>query len=111
LEGAKGSPRFSPDGTKIAFAIDLDGSESYHIAIHDLNTNTTTDLTPDVLYAHQPNIAWSADGQTLAVLSDAKGTFALFLLPLDGSSAHMVSEFLPPKLGCSLVPRWHVAGS
>ncbi len=103
LEGAKGSPRFSPDGTKIAFAIDLDGSESYHIAIHDLNTNITTDLTPDVLYAHQPNIAWSADGQTLAVLSDAKGTFALFLLPLDGSSAHMVRNFFHPS--------WDVAWS
>lgn len=103
LEGAKGAPRFSPDGTKIAFAIDLDGSESYHIAVYDLTTKVATDLTPDVLYAHQPNIAWSADGETLAVLSDAKGTFALFSLPLDGSPAHMVRNFFHPS--------WDVAWS
>lgn len=103
LEGAKGAPCFSPDGTKIAFAIDLDGSESYHIAVYDLTTKVATDLTPDVLYAHQPNIAWSADGETLAVLSDAKGTFALFSLPLDGSPAHMVRNFFHPS--------WDVAWS
>ncbi|MBL8061443.1 MAG: S9 family peptidase [Anaerolineales bacterium] len=103
LAGAKSSPRFSPDGTKIAFALDIDGSESYHIAIHDFSDNSTTDLTPDVLFAHQPNIAWSADGKTLAVLSDAKGTFALYLLPLDGSPTRMIRNFFHPS--------WDVAWS
>ena len=103
LAGAKFAPQLSPDGTKIAFALDLDGSESYHIAVHDLNTNITTDLTPDILYAHQPNIAWSPDGKALAVLSDAKGTFALYLLPLDGGHARMVRNFFHPS--------WDVAWS
>ena len=97
LQGAKFSPCFSPDGTKIAFALDMDGSESYHIAAHDLTTNTTTDLTPDILYAHQPNMTWSPDGESLAILSDAKGTFALFQLPLDGDKAHMIKNVFHPS--------------
>lgn len=97
LPGAKFSPRFSPDGTKIAFALDLDGSESYHIAIHDFTTNTSTDLTPDILYAHQPNMAWAPDGETLAVLSEAKGSFALYLQPVDGSPAPMIKNVFRPS--------------
>jgi dipeptidyl aminopeptidase/acylaminoacyl peptidase len=96
LAGAKFSPRFSPDGTKIAFALDLDGSESYHICVHDLKTNTTTDLTPQILYANQPNMTWSPDGEALAVLSDAKGQFALYILPLDGSGQRMIRNIFHP---------------
>jgi dipeptidyl aminopeptidase/acylaminoacyl peptidase len=80
IEGAKFSPRFSPDGSKIAYACDIDGSESYHIAIHDLKSDVSTDYTPFIDYAHQPNFAWSPDGRTLAVLSDEQGQFALYLL-------------------------------
>ncbi|MDP1546977.1 MAG: hypothetical protein Q8L87_13240, partial [Anaerolineales bacterium] len=96
LVGAKFSPRFSPDGTKIAFALDPDGSESYHICVHDLKTNSTTDLTPHILYANQPNMSWSPDGGALAVLSEAKGQFALYVLPLDGSSQRMVRNIFHP---------------
>ena len=103
LVGAKFSPRFSPDGNKIAFALDIDGSESYHIAIHDLTMNITTDLTPDILYAHQPNMAWAPDGETLAVLSEAKGSFALYLQPVDGKPAPMIKNVFRPS--------WDVAWS
>lgn len=96
LIGAKFSPNFSPDGTKIAFALDIDGSESYHICIHDLTTNTTTDLTPDILYANQPNMSWAPDGESLAVLSEAKGIFSMFILPLDGSGLHMLKNVFRP---------------
>ncbi|HNB36095.1 MAG TPA: prolyl oligopeptidase family serine peptidase [Anaerolineales bacterium] len=96
LAGAKFSPQFSPDGTKIAFALDSDGSESYHICIHDFTTNTSTDLTPDILYAHQPNVSWSPDGNSLAVLSDAKGIFSLYVLPLDDSGARMIRNIFHP---------------
>lgn len=96
IDGAQFAPKFSPDGSKLAFALDLDGSESYHIAIHDFKTDTTTDLTSDILYAHQPNISWSPDGQLLAVLSEAKGQFALFILPIDGSGEHMIRNIFHP---------------
>ena len=59
IDGAKCSPKFSPDGRLLAYALDIDGSESYHIVVHDLNTNISTDLTPQIAYAHQPNFSWS----------------------------------------------------
>lgn len=108
MKGAKFSPRFSPDGTKIAFALDLDGSESYHICVHDFTTNTSTDLTPDILYAHQPNVSWSPDGNSLAVLSDAKGIFSLYVLPLDDSGARMIRNIFHPCWDVAWSPdgRW-----
>ncbi len=96
LAGAKFSPCFSHDGTKIAFALDTDGSESYHICIHDFTTNTSIDLTSDILYAHQPNMSWSPDGRGLAVLSEANGQFALYILPLDGSRERMIRNIFHP---------------
>lgn len=96
LAGAKFSPCFSPDGTKIAFALDIDGSESYHICIHDFTTNTSTDLNSDFLYAHQPNMSWSPDGNALAVLSEANGQFALYVLPLNGERERMIRNIFHP---------------
>lgn len=96
IQGAQFSPKHSPDGTKLAFALDVDGSESYHIVIHDLKTNITTDLTPHAAYAHQPNLSWSPDGEVLAVLSDSKGQFALYLLPINGEPAMLLRNIFHP---------------
>ena len=98
IKGAKFSPRYAPrpDGSMLAFALDLDGSESYHIVVHDFKTNTTTDLTPSIAYAHQPNISWSPDGQMLAVLSDMKGQFASYLLPIDGGPVRLLKNIFHP---------------
>ncbi len=94
--GSKFSPIHSPDGTKIAYALDPDGSESYHIVVHDLSTHTCSDLTPQIAYAHQPNISWSPDGQMLAVLSDKHGQFALHLVPVDGTPGRMLKNVFHP---------------
>ena len=96
LEGAKFSPLFSPDGTQLAYALDMDGSESYQIVIQDLQTNIATNLTPNIAYAHQPNFSWSPDGKMLAVLSDKHGQFALHLLPVDGTSGRMIKNVFHP---------------
>lgn len=80
MRGAKFAPRYSPDGKYLAYALDLDGSESYHIILHDLDIGKDEDLTPDIDYAHQPNFAFSPAGTMLAVLSDERGQFALYLL-------------------------------
>ncbi|MBI5954022.1 MAG: S9 family peptidase [Chloroflexi bacterium] len=96
LEGAKFAPVFSADGTRLAFALDVDGSESYQIAVYDFETNVTTNLTPRIAYAHQPNISWSPDGKMLAVLSDKHGQFALHLLPTDGSDGRMIKNVFHP---------------
>jgi dipeptidyl aminopeptidase/acylaminoacyl peptidase len=96
MAGAKFAPRFSPDGSRLAYALDVNGSESYQIVIHDFGTNISTNLTSDIVYAHQPNISWSADGQMLAVLSDKHGQFALHLLPIDGTPGRMIKNVFHP---------------
>ncbi len=96
IAGAKFSPKFSHDGTQLAYALDIDGSESYQIVIHDLQTNISTNLTPNIAYAHQPNISWSPDGKMLAVLSDKHGQFALHLLPVDGTPGRMIKNVFRP---------------
>jgi dipeptidyl aminopeptidase/acylaminoacyl peptidase len=90
--GGKFHPRYSPDGTKIAYALDLDGSESYHVAVLQRATGRSTDLTPDIAYSHQPNISWSPDGKALAVLSDAAGHFTCRILPVSGGLARLMLD-------------------
>jgi len=96
VTGAKFSPRFSPDGNFLAYALDPDGSESYHIFIHNFQTNISSDLTPNIAYAHQPNFAWSPDGKMMAVLSDRHGQFALHLLPTDGTPGRLLKNVFHP---------------
>jgi len=95
-QGSKFSPLHSPDGTMFAYALDIDGSESYHIVVYDLATSIFTDLTPQIAYAHQPNFSWSPDCKMLAVLSDKHGQFALHLLPVDGSPGRMLKNVFHP---------------
>lgn len=95
-QGGKFSPLHSPDGTKLAYALDFDGSESYHIVVYDLSASICTDLTPQIAYAHQPNFSWSPDCKMLAVLSDKHGQFALHLLPVDGTPGRMLKNVFHP---------------
>jgi dipeptidyl aminopeptidase/acylaminoacyl peptidase len=96
LKGAKFSPRFSPDGTKIAFALDLDGSESYRIGLYDLKKKTAIDLTPQSGCAHQPNFEFSPDGRRLAILSDERGQFALYVLDIETGNRELLLDVHRP---------------
>jgi len=44
----------SPDGSLLAYVLDTDGSESYHLFLFHPSTNTHTDLTPDILMHCNP---------------------------------------------------------
>ncbi len=90
--GGKFHPRYSPDGRQLAYALDLDGSESFHIAVLELETGRHNDLTAGISFAHQPNMSWSPDGRELAVLSDAGGHFSLYVLPVDGTPARLLLD-------------------
>jgi dipeptidyl aminopeptidase/acylaminoacyl peptidase len=96
VKGAKFSPRFSPDGTKIALALDPDGSESYHICVHDLMKNSTLDLTSQSGYAQQPNFDFSPDGKRLAILSDERGQFALYVLDIETGKRELLLDLHRP---------------
>jgi dipeptidyl aminopeptidase/acylaminoacyl peptidase len=102
--GAKFSPQYSPDGKQLAYALDLDGSESYHIVLHELGTASYIDLTPTSACAHQPNFAFSPDGQTLAVLSDEGGQFALYLLSIETGDKKLLLDLQRPIWDVSWSP-------
>lgn len=90
--GGKFNPRYSPDGTKLAYAFDPDGGESYHLVVYDPSTNTHTDLTSNIPHALQPNFCWSPDGSQLAFLSDEKGHFSAYIISSSGGEAQPVLD-------------------
>jgi len=90
--GGKFNPRYSPGGTKLAYALDIDGSESYHLVVYDPATKTHSDLTPNISYALQPNFCWSPDGSQLAFLSDEKGHFSAYMISSSGGEPQLVLD-------------------
>ncbi len=92
LPGGKFNPRYSPDGTHIAYALDFNGSESYHLFIYNRFTGKHTDLTPDIPYALQPDFCWSPDGSQLAYLSDQHGNFSAYIISIMGSDAQLILD-------------------
>lgn len=85
--GGKVAPRYSPDGKYLAWAVDFDGSESFHIMLRDRTTGGTRDLTPGINFAIQPFFAWSPDSRQIAYLADKTDNFDLYIRNLDGSDA------------------------
>ena len=90
--GGKLNPRYSPDGARLAYALDFDGSESYHLFIYNRITGEHTDLTPNIPYALQPNFCWSPDGSQLAFLSDQHGHFSAYIIPATGGDSQLILD-------------------
>lgn len=88
--GGKFNPHYSPDGSCLAYVLDMDGSENYHLVIFDPATNTHTDLTPNISHALQPNFCWSPDGSQLAFLGDEQGHFSTYIMPSTGGNAQLI---------------------
>jgi dipeptidyl-peptidase 4 len=62
--GTNGNPKWSPDGTKLAFVSDrVDHS---FIGVYDTRTKSVTFLTPSV--DHDTSPTWSADGKRIAFI-------------------------------------------
>lgn len=94
--GSKFSPKHSPDGKQLAYVVDYDGSESYHIYLHNPQNNSHISLTDSSGYAQQPNFDFSPDGKTLAILSDQSGSFALYLLDIETKEKKLLLDIHRP---------------
>ena len=81
-----GDLHFSPDGSQLAYA-----ATSYlwdarsHLAIVDLATNKTREITPPGKSERAPQ--WSPDGSSLAFLSNRGGATQLYVMSAHGTDA------------------------
>ncbi|MBN1450394.1 MAG: S9 family peptidase [Anaerolineales bacterium] len=96
LAGAKFAPKYSPESSRLAFAVDFDGSENFHIFVHDFETGAHTDLTPNINFALQPNFCWSPDGKQIAFISNQSGNFDVYVMSSTGGAARCVLAIQRP---------------
>src|SRR3990170_6860678 len=88
--GGKFAPKFSPQGNRLAYAADLDGSEAFDIWVCDLWQGSHLNLTPGTPEATQLNFSWSPDGAQIAFVCDSSGQFDTYVLPSGGGTARRV---------------------
>ena len=79
--GRYSSPRLSPDGTRVAFALQKAGNQD--IVIYDLTLQRQTLLTFDSAQDDFP--LWTPDGQRVVFRSDRDGERNLYWKPADGT--------------------------
>ena len=78
-------PDISPDGTKVAFHVDVEGSANRHIAIADMATKRVTIFTKEIPSANCQGAVWSPDrSKILFNLYDAQEWFIGLVNP-DGT--------------------------
>ena len=90
--GGKFHPRYSPNGRRLAFSLDLDGGEAFHLIVLELGTGEQRDLTPNIKNSQQANFSWSPDGESIAFISDESGQFDVYTIPSEGGEASLIYD-------------------
>ena len=96
------APRWSPDGTRIAFASDrvLDGEDSNvlpvgsdrNVFVMDVSTGVITQITRAEGEDSSP--CWSPDGRRLAFTSDRNGIYNLYVADLDSGTERPLTNVI-----------------
>ncbi len=81
--GGKFGPKYSPEGSRLAYLLDFDGSEQNHLILQDFISGKNTDLTPGISFSLQTSIAWSPDGNAVAFFADRDQHFDAYVMDLD----------------------------
>jgi len=86
------SPRFSPDGRKLAYLQDYRGDEKFDIFILDLDSGRAENITPNTDEAILPSIRWSPDGRRIAFASNRGGKYSVYTMPSSGGDASQLYQ-------------------
>lgn len=81
-------PRWSPDGSRVAFTVQepAHGRDvARHIWVYDVARGEARQWTFSAKSEHEPR--WSPDGKTLAFLSDREDKSQIWLMPTNGGEA------------------------
>ena len=85
------TPRFSPDGTKVAYGVWTDGGYR-DLRIVNVRSGELVELWHDRAFDQQP--AWSPDGKTLYFTSDRSGFPNVFAYDVESRALHQVTNVL-----------------
>lgn len=101
------SPRFSPDGTRIAF-IRWTSDTTSDLWLVDLRTGTEERLTEESRDRHKVSqLQWSADGRSIYFISNRLVNKRLWVLDVAGRGAQLIENFTASIDYFSLAPDGH----
>jgi serine/threonine-protein kinase len=83
------TPRFSPDGRRVAYGAFGAGRSTSDLWVTDLDAGTTRRVTDDGGDSNDPQ--WSADGRTLAFSAEAPGGKDVLVRPVGGGEATVLA--------------------
>jgi serine/threonine-protein kinase len=83
------TPRFSPDGRRVAYGAFGAGRQTSDLWVTDLEAGTTRRLTDDDADANDPQ--WSADGATVVYSAGAPGGKDIMLRSLSGAEGRVLA--------------------
>jgi TolB protein len=98
-------PRWSPDGTQIAFASNQDDPKGLKIYVMNADGSDQRVLTQHEGYALSPS--WSPDGQTLVFHTNWESRFQLYTVNVDGGEPQKLYD-VPNN---AYMPAWSPDGS
>lgn len=97
-------PKWSPDGTKIAYYKTVNGFDQIFVA--DLNTMTKTQLTSGNFDNRFPS--WKPDGTKIAFATNRDGNFEIYVMNSDGSNPMRITFH---NSAIDTAPAWSPDGS
>jgi len=85
--GTELDPQLSPDGTRIAFASDMNGD--FNIYVIDVDGSNLTQITDSPFTQGSPT--WSPDGMQIAYVSNQDGNDNIYIGNVDGTDAEQLT--------------------